>query len=77
MGSDRSRGCINSARLTSLYRRGVTVTAPAHPWLESDDEFEGVGAHRDNPRYDPVDEDGFDDVTGLPIPGWVKPDATP
>ncbi len=26
-------------------------------WLESDDEFEGVGAHRDNPRYDPVDED--------------------
>lgn len=46
---------------------------PAHPWLE-DDEFEGVGAHRDNPRYDPVDEDGFDDVTGEPIPGWVKPD---
>lgn len=28
-----------------------------HPWLEDDDEFEGVGAHRDNPRYDPVDED--------------------
>lgn len=22
------------------------------PWLESDDEFEGVGAHPDNPRYD-------------------------
>lgn len=51
------------------------MTAPAHPWLEDDDEFEGVGAHRDNPRYDPVDEDGFDDVTGEPIPGWVKPDA--
>ena len=43
------------------------------PWLESDDEFEGVGAHRDNPRYSPADEDGYDDVTGLPIPGWVKP----
>lgn len=27
------------------------------PWLESDDEFEGVGAHADNPRYDPVDEE--------------------
>lgn len=25
---------------------------PEHPWLESDDEFEGVGAHPDNPRYD-------------------------
>lgn len=25
-------------------------------WLEDDDEFEGVGAHPDNPRYDPVDE---------------------
>ena len=46
-----------------------------HPWLESDEEFEGVGAHRDNPRYDPVDEDGFDDVTGEPIPGWTPPDA--
>lgn len=22
------------------------------PWLESDEEFEGVGAHRDNPRFD-------------------------
>ena len=42
-------------------------------WLESDDEFEGVGAHRNNPRYTPVDEDGFDDVTGLPIPGWFPP----
>lgn len=44
-------------------------------WLESDDEFEGVGAHRDNPRYDPVDEDGYDDVTGAPIdePGPPPP----
>lgn len=25
---------------------------PEYPFLESDDEFEGVGAHRDNPRYD-------------------------
>lgn len=25
-------------------------------FLESDEEFEGVGAHEDNPRYDPVDE---------------------
>lgn len=25
-------------------------------WLEPDDEFEGVGAHRHNFRYDPVDE---------------------
>lgn len=22
------------------------------PWLEPDDEFEGVGAHPSNPRYD-------------------------
>lgn len=29
----------------------------AAPWLEPDDEFEGVGAHRDNPRYDPADEE--------------------
>lgn len=49
------------------------MPAPKHPWLEDDDEFEGVGAHRDNPRYDPVDEDGFDDVTGEPIPGWEPP----
>lgn len=28
------------------------TTAPKHPWLEPDDEFEGVGAHRDNPRFD-------------------------
>lgn len=27
------------------------------PWLEPDDQFEGVGAHRLNPRYDPVDEE--------------------
>lgn len=26
-------------------------------WLESDAEYEGVGAHPLNPRYDPVDED--------------------
>ena len=25
-------------------------------WIESDDEFEGLGAHQDNPRYAPVDE---------------------
>ena len=31
------------------------MTEPA-PWLELDSEFEGVGAHRLNPRYDPVDE---------------------
>ena len=43
-------------------------------WLESDDEFEGVGAHHNNPRYSPVDEDGFDDVTGEPIPGWTTSD---
>lgn len=24
--------------------------------LEGDDEFEGVGAHQNNPRYDEVDE---------------------
>lgn len=23
-----------------------------HPWLEPDDEYEGVGAHADNPRFD-------------------------
>lgn len=28
---------------------------------EGDDEFEGVGAHPDNPRYDPVDDDEDDD----------------
>lgn len=28
------------------------TTAPEHPFLESDDEFEGVGGHRDNPRFD-------------------------
>lgn len=27
------------------------------PWIESDDEFEGVGAHRLNPRFDDVDDD--------------------
>lgn len=27
------------------------------PWLEDDDAWEGVGAHRDNLRYDPVDEE--------------------
>ena len=37
------------------------------PWLESDEEFEGVGAHRDNPRYMPVDEEGHDPVTGAPL----------
>jgi hypothetical protein len=26
------------------------------PWLEPHDEFEGVGAHELNDRYDPVDE---------------------
>lgn len=31
------------------------------PWLESDEEFEGVGAHRNNPRYSPVDEPKKDD----------------
>lgn len=25
---------------------------PEHPWLESDSEYEGVGGHRDNPRFD-------------------------
>jgi len=28
-------------------------------FLEADAEFEGVGAHPLNPRYDPVDEDGY------------------
>lgn len=37
----------------------------AYPWLESDDEFEGIGAHHDNPRYTPVDEDEYDSVTGV------------
>lgn len=23
-----------------------------HPWLEDDEEFEGIGAHPDNPRFD-------------------------
>ena len=36
-------------------------------WLEGDDEYEGVGAHHSNPRYAPVDEDGFDSVTGQPL----------
>lgn len=49
---------------------------PTPPWLELDEDFEGVGAHHSNPRYDPVDEDGFDDVTGEPIPGWTPPDAS-
>lgn len=31
------------------------------PWLEPHDQFEGVGAHEFNPRYEPVDEDGFDE----------------
>lgn len=31
--------------------RGVRVD-PEHTFLESDDEFEGVGAHPDNPRFD-------------------------
>jgi len=35
-------------------------------WIESDDEFEGVGAHRDNPRYTPVDEPGYNPETGVP-----------
>lgn len=48
---------------------------PKHEWLEDDDEFEGVGAHHDNSRYSRVDEDGYDDVTGEPIPGWVAPDG--
>lgn len=30
---------------------------PAAAWLESDEEFEGIGAHPLNPRYDPVDEE--------------------
>lgn len=25
---------------------------PEHPLLEADDEFEGVGAHENNPRFD-------------------------
>lgn len=33
------------------------------PWIESDEEFEGVGAHPDNPRYDDVDDgEDFDDI---------------
>lgn len=32
------------------------------PWLESDEEFEGIGAHRNNPRYHPVDEPGYEPV---------------
>jgi hypothetical protein len=39
-------------------------SAPNYPWLEHDDEFEGVGAHHDNPRYTPVDEDEYDSATG-------------
>lgn len=51
------------------------ATVSQHPWLEDDDEFEGVGAHRDNPRYSPVDEDGFDDVTGEPIGAFPEHDG--
>lgn len=43
----------------------------AAPWLEADHEFEGVGAHRLNPRYDPVDEPVPQDkvrLSGLPVP---------
>lgn len=36
------------------------------PWLEKDDEFEGVGAHRDNPRYDHIPEDVPEDVPEKP-----------
>lgn len=39
------------------------MSAPA-AWLETDDEFEGVGAHHNNPRYTPVDEEGYDPKTG-------------
>lgn len=37
----------------------MTDTAPITraPWLEAHDEFEGVGAHELNPRYDHVDGD--------------------
>lgn len=44
------------------------------PWLESDDEFEGVGAHPLNPRYHPVDEieQGYDPPDDFaPTPGLM------
>lgn len=36
-------------------------------WLEPDQEFEGVGAHRLNPRYDPVDEDDEEEPVGTRV----------
>lgn len=30
----------------------MNSSEPEHPYLETDEEFEGVGAHRDNPRFD-------------------------
>lgn len=36
----------------------MTDTNPA---LESDEEFEGIGAHPDNLRYDKVDEEEMTD----------------
>lgn len=41
-----------------------------HPWLEDDDEFEGVGAHPDNPRYD-------HDTALADQEAAKEPDATP
>lgn len=32
-----------------------------YSFIESDDEFEGVGAHPENPRYDQMDEVGGDE----------------
>lgn len=58
------------------------MAAPKYSWLEDDDEFEGVGAHHDNPRYTPVDEDEYDSATGEPIGGFPPhnpefPDVNP
>lgn len=45
------------------------------PWLEPHDQFEGVGAHELNPRYDHVDGGGFDEaltISRRTTPALVK-----
>lgn len=32
--------------------KGTMINDAEHPWLEPDHLYEGVGAHRDNPRFD-------------------------
>lgn len=45
---------------------------PEHPLLEADDEFEGVGGHRDNVRFDLAtllaDQLALDDAASRAMP---------